>query len=232
MLRRKMVAAWVAVSVVLLAAGASAAPPPQLEEIARIEAERGAFSDSETVDKVAVVRLLDEAGVLSGDALLDGALDDAAADALATDIMTAYVGLPEGAVTLISILERMMGRQESWSLADKAWYSALMRETGKLGADHEVNLLPGDADLTETEAIARAEEKVMNMHFLTRKDLEAYTVETNFRTQADMFEGEPFWLILFHPGVGDAVQWDNISYQVTMNGTGDRPQVWPLRVPR
>lgn len=121
-------------------------------EIARMEADKGTYDSWGAEDRIELVRMLVDSGELEADErvtrLLSGALGDAKASQLATEIFIDWGMVREDTITLVSILERVWGRQVRWTLEQKVWFLETLKATGRYGADVLEELrLPGEGDV-------------------------------------------------------------------------------------
>ena len=174
-------------------------------KIANMEAEKGYYETWSADDRVALVRMLVESGELSEDdrvkTLLSGTLDDAAASALATEIITAWGPEREDTITLISILETVKGPMGQWSPEDKAWYAALLRETGLMGwdnpgAEYDPIMPTGDA-LSQAGAVRVAFDAVVEAYGYDPAYLATYKPGAEYCKLVGL-DDQPKWIITFY----------------------------------
>ena len=172
--------------------------------IADMEAEKGYYDTWSVEDRVALVGMLVESGALVEDdrvkTLLSGTLDEAAASALATEIITEWGPTREDAITLMSILETAKGPMGHWSPEDKAWYYDLLREKGLLGADTGIDnpIMPTNDSLSQAEAEQIAFDAIAEAYRFDPVDLKTYKVGAEF-SEIPSLNREPIWIITFYP---------------------------------
>ena len=103
------------------------------EKVAPLEKENGYYDTWNTEAKTVLVRELYDLGELKdnpdAERLLKGeGLTEEEKDALCDRIMTGYVNGTPDTVTLMSILEKLHGAMETWSMEDKVWYNELLEK--------------------------------------------------------------------------------------------------------
>ena len=175
-----LLAALLAIALAATALAAFAVSHGFFEEVARVQLESGYYDDWSLEDKEAIVRLMEENGILENPSPWEAALAlrDAAAREAALDALFAArygVGGRTDVVGIFSILEAEKGTFDTWSMEEKAWYSALMLDLGLAGYDSEVFLLPGEDAITAEEAERIAREAVIDAYGLAPDALEGYT---------------------------------------------------------
>lgn len=175
-----LLAALLAIALAATALAAFAVSHGFFEEVARVQLESGYYDDWSLEDKEAIVRLMEENGILENPSPWEAALAlrDAAAREAALDALFAArygVGGRTDVVGIFSILEAEKGTFDTWSMEEKAWYSALMLDLGLAGYDSEVFLLPGEDAIPAAEAERIAREAVIAAYGLAPDALEGYT---------------------------------------------------------
>lgn len=208
--KRKMwVSVLVAALILMLAAGAVALVLNNYERIAQVEAQQGAFDLWPAQERVELVRLLLEDGLIKRDErtekLLAGGLAEEEAEALATEIVTEGLGLREDVVTFTALLEKVKGPMGHWSAEDKAWYTEVLRKNEMLGQDADTAPLPvtpSDNGVSEEQAIQIAFDAVRDAHQLSAQDLGTYKVGTEYYIMPGK-EDAPKWLISFFAPTDD-----------------------------
>lgn len=202
--KRKMLGVvLIAALVLMLAVGAVALVLSNYERVAEVEAQQGAFDRWPAQERVELVEMLLEEGLLERDArvekLLAGGLAEAEAEALATEIVTEGLGLREDVVTFTSLLEKAKGPMGHWSAEDKAWYTEVLRKNGMLGQDADTApqpVMPDENGATEEQAIRIAFDAVKDAHQLSAEALATYKVGTEYYAMPGK-EDEPKWMISF-----------------------------------
>ena len=214
----------VLLSVILLGGIAYALIPWQQvgQEVAVMEAENGYFDSWSVDNKTELIKMLLEVGEIQLNeniqALMEGTLNDTEANAIATEAIETWTRLPEGAVTLISILERMLGKFSTWSIEDKAWYSEILMETGRLGSDEITYLKPGDHDLPQERALEIAKEGIINAYGLNQEQVDEYATDYEFYTMRGGVD-ESHWLLSFKP-LMDYGYAEHYDFYVCINNQG------------
>lgn len=206
---KKKLSVGLIVAVVLILAAVTALAIVHFNEyavkIADMEAEKGRYDIWIAEDRIALVRMLVESGALPEDdrvkTLLSGTLEDAAASALATEIILAWGPVREDVVSLTSILETVKGPMGHWSPEDKAWYTDLLREKGTLGAeaDHVANpIMPTGDGLSQGEAEKIAFDAIAEAYEFDPAELAAYKAGAEFYAIPSL-NTKGKWLITFYP---------------------------------
>lgn len=222
-MKRKIPVALVFALVIILALGVAFAIVSWREtarQIATMEAEQGYFDEWSGESRVALVRLLVDAGEMAPDArterLLAGGMGEAETVALATEVITQWGEMREDVVTLMSILERVWGRYpDEWSVENLAWYTQTLVETGRIGHDEERFYLPGEGDLPREEAERVARQAILDETDFTAEDMRDWTVTYEFYAMPGDEEG-PKWLVKYHiPREDGELDWPRYSVAVS-----------------
>lgn len=137
------------------------------ERIAPLEGQNGFYDTWNTAAKVELVQTLWDLGELKDNPdaqrLLTADMTDVEKDALADQIMTAYVSGAADTVTLTSILEKLHGDMSAWPMEDLVWYNDLLAENHMLTDEDMRYTLPTDRELTQPEAVERAKALLNNL---------------------------------------------------------------------
>lgn len=208
--KRKMwVVALIAALILTLAVGAVALVLSNFERVAEVEAQQGAFDLWPAQERVALVELLLEEGLIKRDErmekLLAGGLSQEETEALATEIVTEGLGLREDVVTFTSLLEKVKGPMGYWSAEDKAWYTEVLRKSEMLGHDADSApqpVMPSEGGVSEEQAAQTAFDAVKDAHQLSAEELAAYKMGTEYYAMPGK-EDEPKWMISFFAPNGD-----------------------------
>lgn len=134
--------------------------------------------------------------------LTDRATPDAEKARIATElILSKYEGMREDTITAISILEAEKGPLPAWPLADKARYTQMLIETGRLGYDEEMYWLPGKEDISQVQAEGIARQAILDAFRPSLELLDTLIIHAELRSMA--FEKEArYWHVFFaKPGV-------------------------------
>ncbi len=205
MKRKIWVVALVAALVLMLAAGAVALVLSNLERVAELEGTMGSFDTWPAGERVELVRMLLEEGLIQRDEaverLLAGGLPDQETVKLATEIVTQGMGVREDVVCFVSILETLKGPIGHWSPEDKAWYTDVLRENGLLGVDAEDTLhpiRPEDVEMTQAEAEKIAFDAVAEAYGFDPAELSAYKAGAEYSAVPGK-EDQAKWMITFYP---------------------------------
>lgn len=159
-------------------------------DVARIQLEGGYYDGWTLEEKEQVVRLMKENGILSDAQEWDAALSEADAqrrEAALDSLFAARYGV-NGRTDVIgvdSILIREKGPLETWSMEDKAWYSAMLEDIGLLGSDAEVYMLPDEGAISVQEAERIAREAVISAYGLKSDALDGCTALVDCREYID-----------------------------------------------
>lgn len=188
------------------------------ETVAYQEVESGYFDQWDISRKEEFLQQLIEAGLIENNVSVSNALklqDDGAI----TRIITNWLGLPEDAVSFVSVTERVLGPFSTWSLEDKAWYSSVMLSSERLG-DEAVHLLPTDTDLSQQQALQIAEQSLIDHGLTTQMTLDSCIVDYDFIETPD---GQRLWVLGFRlPLVDDPSGYSPIeSFMIAINPDGE-----------
>ena len=205
MKRKIWVVALVAALVLMLAAGAVALGLSNLERVAQLEGTMGSFDTWPAGERVELVRMLLEEGLIQRDEaverLLAGGMPDQETVKLATEIVTQGMGVREDVVCFVSILETLKGPIGHWSPEDKAWYTDVLRENGLLGVDAEITLhpiRPEDVEMTQAEAEKIAFDAIAEAYGFDPAELSAYKAGAEYSAVMGK-EDQAKWMIAFYP---------------------------------
>ena len=161
------------------------------EDVARLQFESGWYEEWGLEEKLAMVGILEEYGLISEEEAqtLD---DEAAIDAY----MVARYGV-EGSdridtIGIYAILETELGKMQTWSLEQKAWYTDMMIRVGLLtrNSDDALCDLPGEDDMQPEAAIALAKSAILVAYGLPDGALDAHQIDIAFETHASDWERE------------------------------------------
>ena len=204
-MKRKLSVGLVFAVVLILLAGIAFAIARFTEtagKIADMEAEKGYYDTWSVEDRVALVGMLAESGVLPEDdrvkTLLSGTLDDAAASALAAEIIVDWGPAREDAITLMSILESVWGRYPNeWSPENLVWYMNTMEAHGEK-QDTRFYIPEGDV-MSKEQAIAFAIEYVKPLVDYPQEVWDGYTVSATYESMYYADNDDPYWTVSFQP---------------------------------
>ena len=153
------------------------------EKAIQKEGESGLIQDWSADDQAALVDWMIDAGieldVEKVARLHDTGLTDEEKSALAMEIITDYYPARDGILSTVDIIAKEKGPVEYWSLEDKAWFSELMLEyqPDQIGG---VNLLPGEGDITQEEAIEIMYAYFKDTYGLERGEFDETTMSVSF----------------------------------------------------
>ena len=159
-------------------------------DVARIQLEGGYYDGWTLGEKEQVVRLMKENGILTDAQAWDAALreTDAQKREMALDALFAARYGVNGRTDVIgvdSILIKEKGPLETWSMEDKAWYSAMLEDIGLLGSDAEVYMLPDEDAISVQEAERIAREAVISAYGMESDALDDCTALVDCREYID-----------------------------------------------
>ena len=117
------------------------------EKVAPMESENGYYDTWNTEAKIKLIKALYDLGELKDNPDAERVLNstdmpDAEKNALCDKIMCAYVNGSPDTVTLLSILEKLHGDMNTWSMEDKVWYNNLLNANYMLSAEDTNYVLP------------------------------------------------------------------------------------------
>ena len=179
------------------------------EKVAPMESENGYYDTWNTEAKIELIKALYDLGELKDNPDAERVLNstdmpDAEKNALCDKIMCAYVNGSPDTVTLLSILEKLHGDMNTWSMEDKVWYNNLLNANNMLSAEDTNYVLPETGEFTQEQAVDAAKS------FLISKGAEnldnAQIEATMYEESDDQFYGETqvskkgrrVWSVVFH----------------------------------
>ena len=175
------------------------------ETTAQIESKVGYFETWDVEQKAELLQQLVACGEMENSEEVQKALAEASAqqdDTRVTSLLENWMELPEDAITLMSIMETILGKFESWPVEDKAWYSEVLIKTGRIGCDEEIHMLPTSEDLQQEEALAIAQNALIEHFQLSPAALDDYAVDFDFYVMPGR-ENDKRWLISFRPPLAE-----------------------------
>ena len=185
-----VLAAALLLALAATALAAFAASQGFFADVARIQLEGGYYDGWTLGEKEQVVRLMKENGILTDAQAWDAALHetDAQKRETALDALFAARYGVNGRTDVIgvdSILIKEKGPFETWSMEDKAWYSAMLEDIGLLGSDAEVYMLPEEDAISVQEAERIAREAVISAYGMESDALDDCTALVDCREYID-----------------------------------------------
>ena len=185
-----VLAAALLLALAATALAAFAASQGFFADVARIQLEGGYYDGWTLGEKEQVVRLMKENGILTDAQAWDAALreTDAQKRETALDALFAARYGVNGRTDVIgvdSILIKEKGPFETWSMEDKAWYSAMLEDIGLLGSDAEVYMLPDEDAISVQEAERIAREAVISAYGMESDALDDCTALVDCREYID-----------------------------------------------
>ena len=185
-----VLAAALLLALAATALAAFAASQGFFADVARIQLEGGYYDGWTLGEKEQVVRLMKENGILTDAQAWDAALreTDAQKRETALDALFAARYGVNGRTDVIgvdSILIKEKGPLETWSMEDKAWYSAMLEDIGLLGSDAEVYMLPDEDAISVQEAERIAREAVISAYGMESDALDDCTALVDCREYID-----------------------------------------------
>ncbi len=195
-------------------------------DVARIQLEGGYYDGWTLEEKEQVVRLMKENGILTDAREWDAAMSERDAqrrEAALDSLFAARYGV-NGRTDVIgvdSILIREKGPLETWSMEDKAWYSAMLEDIGLLGRDAEVYMLPDEDAISVQEAERIAREAVISAYGLNEDALDGCTAQVDCREYIDEVGVlPPYFLVELRRGE-NPLYWVCVSQQGRVLTSGD-----------
>ncbi len=178
------------------------------EKVAPLEGKNGYYDTWNTEARMELVRTLYDLGELKDNPDAEKVLNstdmpDAEKNALCDSIMSVYVGGSPDTITLLSILEKLHGDMNTWSMEDLVWYNELLSANGMLSAEDTNYVLPQTGEITQEQAVETAKTFMLSKgaENLDKAQIEAtMTEETDDRfygeTQVSQ-KGRRVWSVLF-----------------------------------
>ena len=179
------------------------------EKVAPMESENGYYDTWNTEAKIELIKALYDLGELKDNPDAERVLNstdmpDAEKNALCDKIMCAYVNGSPDTVTLLSILEKLHGDMNTWSMEDKVWYNNLLNANKMLSAEDTNYVLPETGEFTQEQAVDAAKSFLLSKgaENLDKAQIEA----TMYEESDDQFYGETqvskkgrrVWSVVFH----------------------------------
>lgn len=179
------------------------------EKVAPMESENGYYDTWNTEAKIKLIKALYDLGELKDNPDAERVLNstdmpDAEKNALCDKIMCAYVNGSPDTVTLLSILEKLHGDMNTWSMEDKVWYNNLLNANNMLSAEDTNYVLPETGEFTQGQAVDAAKSFLISKgaENLDKAQIEA----TMYEESDDQFYGETqvskkgrrVWSVVFH----------------------------------
>lgn len=179
------------------------------EKVAPMESENGYYDTWNTEAKIELIKALYDLGELKDNPDAERVLNstdmpDAEKNALCDKIMCAYVNGSPDTVTLLSILEKLHGDMNTWSMEDKVWYNNLLNANNMLSAEDTNYVLPETGEFTQEQAVDAAKSFLIGKgaENLDKAQIEA----TMYEESDDQFYGETqvskkgrrVWSVVFH----------------------------------
>ena len=178
------------------------------EQVAQLESKHGYYDKWKTKTKVELVRILSEAGEVSGsdvDKVLGKKTKDKKKGSLCDKIMKEYVGGPIDLVCLESIIYGLHG--QDWTMEDKVWYNEMLKRNGLSFDSDACYTLPREGELSEKEIIERGR-NFLNSVGATQVNQAKHVEATFEEIKEDLFDddgtqlyviGTRSWSLIFEP---------------------------------
>lgn len=185
-----VLAAALLLALAATALAAFAASQGFFADVARIQLEGGYYDGWTLGEKEQVVRLMKENGILTDAQAWDAALRETDAQKRETTLDALFaarygVNGRTDVIGVDSILIKEKGPLETWSMEDKAWYSAMLEDIGLLGSDAEVYMLPDEDAISVQEAERIAREAVISAYGMESDALDDCTALVDCREYID-----------------------------------------------
>ncbi len=184
---------------------------------AKLEDTYGEYEQWPASAKVALVELMFENGVLTEQTAPEWAQAQTQPEKerAAENILTAYFS-DLTYIDTYNAMTRELGPIERWSDEQRALYTSLLEQYGKLTDSWPVYQVPGSGDLSREQAISRAREVMLAKFSISPEALDALVVDAIFAEGGYHPFGapkdEPFWIVEFGYGM---------AYRAYMTRTGE-----------
>ncbi len=161
------------------------------EDVARMQFESGWYEDWGLKEKLAMVDILEEYGIISETQAKDMD-DEESIDAFMIERYGVEGSDRIDTIGIYSILDKELGEIHTWSLEQKAWYTDMMIRVGLLTKDNDdfICALPEATDTQPEEAVAIAKAAITEAYGLDADALDAHRVDIAFETYTSDWERE------------------------------------------
>ena len=161
------------------------------EDVARLQFESGWYEDWGLKEKLAMVDILEEYGIISETQAKDMD-DEESIDAFMIERYGVEGSDRIDTIGIYSILDKELGEIHTWSLEQKAWYTDMMIRVGLLTKDNDdfICALPEATDTQPEEAVAIAKTAIIEAYGLDADALDAHRVDIAFETYTSDWERE------------------------------------------
>ncbi|MDR1262733.1 MAG: hypothetical protein LBK46_04495 [Oscillospiraceae bacterium] len=239
-MKRKLSLVLVLVIVIMLVSVAALAAvllwEDKAKEIKDIEMAQGYYAEWQSGDKINLVRILVEMGLIekSGDVdeLLDGKLSDKDAHSVADTLLVNLTGSRIENVSLVEITETLWGSVYTWTEEQAAWWqqNIYLREFDSIPLDREIYLVPDETAIPRQQAIDTAKQALLDAFELPGDYFDTANVTTAFFTTHEDTSIHYWEVILRIDGTPDYP--NEISYCTLVDSkTGEITQNKTLGIP-
>lgn len=169
------------------------------EDVAAIQSESGYYRSWSFEQKVNAVRAMAEYGVISENdelmRLATGKGGEKKREKKIDALMEARYGRLDG-IGFDGMLAAELGDMAQWSAEDKAWYSGVLLESGLMGFDEFVFMLPREGDVSPEEAVDIAKRAVAEACGLADDAADGYAASYDFGMHIREYgEIEPYYMV-------------------------------------
>lgn len=180
------------------------------EDVATLQFESGYYEDWGLAEKLVMVSILEEHGLISHDEATQ-MTDEASIDAYMIDRYGVEGSNRMDTIGLYSILEYELGLIETWSLEQRAWYSDMMMRVGllKKGGEEGIFGVPEEDDIQPDEAVAIAKSAIIDAFGLPEDALNNHRIDLSFETDSTDWERQNLYYIINF--WGDEYYWCNVT---------------------
>ncbi len=209
------------------------------EDVAVMQFENGYYDDWTLQQKLRMLSLMGEHGVTMDEEDAKHILDDKMPDNERERRLDAFMAKKYGingrtdVIGLTSILEKELGQYMAWSLEDKAWYSKMLLDTGLMGGDDVVNLLPEGDVISPVEAERIARETIRDAFALSPDALDEYAALLEYSVHIKQYQQEaPTYYVMLtrQTDFTREIGWTKYSCYITGDGRvlGSADDPWLL----
>lgn len=159
------------------------------EDVAKLQFESGWYEDWGLQEKLAMVDILQEYGLISEEQAKEMD-DEESIDAFMIERYGVEGSDRIDTIGIYSILDKELGEIHTWSLEQKAWYTDMMIRVGLLtrNNDDDIFAMPEASDIQPDQAIALAKAAVIEGYGLQPNALDAHQIDVSFETHASDWE--------------------------------------------
>ncbi len=186
-MKKKMLIAWI-IAIVLVLSGAVAVAATLLnqhiEKAMDIVKDKGAFSEWAFEDKIALIKTMQEAGIILPqdklNVMTDAASSEKEKDQAATELLAGIYGSEEH-ISHFTMASHDWGDPFLWTLEQQEWFWETLRAKG-LYTGKIKYLLPGENDLSRDQVVQLARQAIEDAYDLPAEIVQGYDADVTFFT--------------------------------------------------